>query len=174
MSSTVRVALIADTHGFLDPRVSDRIRGFDVVVHAGDIGSSGVLEALGNHALTIAIRGNNDVGAKWPSQEIEALSELPWVAELDLPGGRLVAVHGHQIADVKRRHQRLRRTYPDARAIVYGHSHRLCIESDESPWIVNPGAAGRARTHGGPSLCLLSASERRWRVRGERFEPLPR
>ena len=54
-------------------------------------------------------------------------------------------VHGHQIVSVERRHGWLRERYPDVRVVVYGHTHRRCIDRSARPWIVNPGAAGRNR-----------------------------
>ena len=71
------------------------------------------------------------------------LASIPWEARLPLPGGLLVVVHGHRVPAADR-HARLRALYPQARAIVYGHSHRLVVDRDASPWVLNPGAAGRA------------------------------
>jgi predicted phosphodiesterase len=68
------------------------------------------------------------------------------------------------------RHAMLRAQFADARAVVYGHSHRLVVGDRETPWILNPGAAGRARTYGGPSCLLLEATTRKWRVESHRFE----
>lgn len=34
----MRIALIADTHGRLDTRIAEAVRGADVLVHAGDVG----------------------------------------------------------------------------------------------------------------------------------------
>ncbi|WP_257388244.1 metallophosphoesterase family protein, partial [Tahibacter caeni] len=85
----------------------------------------------------------------------------------DLPGGRLVVVHGDRWP-ARGRHAALRRAYPAARAVVYGHSHRLVVDTDALPWVLNPGAAGRARTNGGPSCLLLHATAQAWRVLPQR------
>lgn len=154
----MRIALIADTHGHLDEQIVAAIAGCDRIVHAGDVGRGVIeaLEALGR-PLTV-IRGNNDPG------------DVPWpeAAELDLPGGMLTVVHGHQWP-AKNRHARLRAAYPEARAVVCGHSHRQVVDRDEKPWVLNPGAAGRTRTYGGPAGLILTAGERQWRVRVLRF-----
>ncbi|MFM1890995.1 MAG: hypothetical protein RLZ44_72, partial [Pseudomonadota bacterium] len=42
---------------------------------------------------------------------------------------------------------------------------------DAIPWVLNPGAAGRSRTFGGPSCLLLHAGARVWRVETHRFPP---
>jgi putative phosphoesterase len=167
----VRVALIADTHGVLDPRIADAVRRCDFAVHAGDVGSHGVLQALAPRRELVAVAGNNDTIAKWPEQEHAVLSELPEEARLELPGGRLVVVHGDRISPAGQRHARLRRRYAGARLVVYGHSHRLVCDQAGDPWVVNPGAAGRSRTFGGPSMVLLTAGARRWSLEPRRYEP---
>lgn len=145
----MRVLLIADTHGVLDERILERARGCDAVAHAGDIGSAEVLARLRDAcAQIVAVRGNNDVAGKWLRRDHALLDALPETAVLELPGGTLAVVHGDAFSPGVR-HRRLRERFADARAVVYGHSHRLCIDEDAMPWVLNPGAAGRARTYGG-------------------------
>nr|WP_305118975.1 metallophosphoesterase family protein [Tahibacter harae] len=157
--------LVSDTHGRIDARIAALARDCDAVAHAGDVGAAAVLEALG--AQVVAVRGNNDVTAKWAAGEHDRLAALPAEAGLELPGGRLVVVHGDRWPAAGR-HAALRRAFPAARAVVYGHSHQLALDQDALPWILNPGAAGRARTNGGPSCLLLQASERSWQVQAVR------
>lgn len=171
----VTVAIVSDTHGFLDPRIAEIVRACDIAVHAGDIGSQRVLGALKpRRGAVAAVRGNNDVPEKWPESERDALDLLPLECGLDLPGGQLYVVHGDRVGRAKDLHARLRKRYAEARAIVYGHSHRLVCDYAENPWVLNPGAAGRQRTYGGPSCLLLRADAQRWNVEVRRFEPLPR
>ena len=167
-----RVAILSDTHGELDPRIAALTSTCEYAVHAGDIGARRVLDALRPRHATIFVRGNNDTADKWPDAGATWIETIPWEAELSLPGGRLVVVHGHRAGRPASRHEKLRREYPDARVIVYGHSHHLCIDRERRPWVLNPGAAGRSRTFGGPSCCILTASPRRWTVREHRFEKL--
>lgn len=167
----VRVAIIADTHGQLDSRVAARVAAHDVVVHAGDIGARHVIAALAPRlGRIIAVRGNNDTLAKWPRADRHFLERLAPSEIVALPGGALVVVHGDRAGTPATRHQWLRAVYPQARAIVYGHSHRHCLDRAERPWVLNPGAAGRARTFGGPSFISLSAGSARWRARLTQFE----
>ena len=166
----IRVAILADTHGQLDPRVDALVRGCDIAVHGGDIGNAGILARLQPISGRVyAVRGNNDVPRKWPEHERALLDDLPQQATVQLPGGSLVIVHGHQTGAAGR-HLRLRGQYPLARAIVYGHSHRLIADCDATPWVLNPGAAGHARTFGGPSCMILRATETEWRVESHRFD----
>jgi putative phosphoesterase len=170
----LRVAILADTHGHLDPRVAELAATCDIAVHGGDIGNAGVLTALQPRSgRVIAVLGNNDVPGKWPIHERDLVGAVPEVAEIELPGGILIAIHGHQLPAADR-HNRLRRRFRHARAIVYGHSHRLVADQDTIPWILNPGAAGRARTYGGPSCMILSACKHGWILRVERFDAINR
>lgn len=167
----MRVLLLSDTHGALDARIAALARTCDLAVHAGDVGSAGVLAELRDACpQVIAVRGNNDVPAKWPRDQHMELAALGTQAAIDLPGGVLVAIHGDRLA-AQHRHARLRAAFPQARAIVHGHSHRLVIDDAESPWVLNPGAAGRARTFGGPSCLVLTATARHWRIAPARFAP---
>jgi putative phosphoesterase len=166
----IRVAILADTHGQLDPRIDELVRGCDIAVHGGDIGNARVLARLQPMSGRVyAVRGNNDVPRKWPEHERELLAQLPEQTTVSLPGGSLVLVHGHKTAAAGR-HLRLRRQHPSARAIVYGHSHQLVTDCDATPWVLNPGAAGRARTYGGPSCLILQATTTDWQIERYRFE----
>lgn len=166
-----RVAIVSDTHGVLDHRIGEVVGQCDLAVHAGDIGGLAVLAGLVPLSGRVyAVSGNNDTPRSWPSHELAALRHLPEVVQLALPGGCLTVIHGHQ-SPAKGRHAHLRRRFPEVRAVVYGHSHRLAIDRDASPWVLNPGAAGRARTYGGPSCLILTASEEGWVLTVKRFAP---
>jgi putative phosphoesterase len=160
-----RVCLLSDTHGVLDEGVLAVAAGADLVVHAGDIGDAAVLDALqAVCAQLVAVLGNNDVPAKWPPGQRQRLQALPEQARIQLPGGILVVEHGHRVNPAARRHEKLRQRHPDARAIVYGHSHRRVVDRDHTPWVLNPGAAGRARTFGGAGCLQLLVAEGGWRL----------
>ena len=166
----VRLALLSDTHGQLDARIGEVVADADLAVHAGDIMGAAVLAALKPRlGQVLAVRGNNDVPEKWPDSERALLGGIPLALELALPGGNLVVVHGDQAGPAKTRHARLRALYPAARAIAYGHSHQLVCDTAQMPWVLNPGAAGRVRTFGGPSCLILEAEAADWQVRALRF-----
>lgn len=170
----VTVAIVSDTHSVLDPRIAEIVRACDLAVHAGDIGSQRVLHQLRpRRGVVMAVRGNNDVPEKWPEKAWDALDALPFEGVLELPGGRLQVLHGDRAGAAKGLHARLRKRYAEVRAVAYGHSHRLVCDCAETPWILNPGAAGRSRTYGGPSCLVLYAAVHEWRVDERRFELLP-
>jgi putative phosphoesterase len=164
------VLLLSDTHGRLHPGIRNLADKTDCVVHAGDIGHPDVLASLAaGGRRVIAVLGNNDTPGTWPTSARQQLGHYDRVAELALPGGRLVVEHGDRIKAAARRHERLRADHPGARLILYGHSHRQIIDDANTPWVVNPGAAGRSRTYGGAGCVLLTASERRWQLEAFQF-----
>tara|TARA_Y100000031_G_scaffold138883_1_gene165178 strand:- start:296 stop:799 length:504 start_codon:yes stop_codon:yes gene_type:complete len=162
----MKVLVLSDTHGFVDPSIVELARKADLVVHAGDIGRAEVLDCLTpRHGRVLAVAGNNDTEATWPTSDHATLADLPASIKLDLPGGVLAVEHGHRIWDTANYHARLRLKYPEARAIAYGHTHVRKMDTARRPWVLNPGVAGRVRTKGGSSCLLLSIKPDRWRVR---------
>jgi uncharacterized protein len=125
-----RLGLISDTHGLARPEALDALRGSDLIIHAGDIGSPVVLESLAQIAPVRAIRGNIDRGA--------------WAASL--PATDLVELGPHSIYVLH--HLRELDLDPAAAgfaAVVSGHSHQPAIEKRGSVLFVNPGSAGPRR-----------------------------
>ena len=167
----VRVAIISDTHGYIDPKVIDVIRRCDQVVHAGDICGAHVLEQLNQLSSQVtAVAGNNDASGLWPIEETYVVNALPKIAHVQLPGGELVVEHGHRHGMQQPDHASLRHTHAHARVIVYGHTHKMLVDKDETPWVINPGAAGQTRTRGGASCLILTASaSQEWEVEMLRF-----
>ncbi len=163
------VGIVSDTHGTLDERVWRLLADCDLIVHAGDIGAGAILERLESRAPVVAVAGNNDVPGKWNGDH-KRLAALTAAARVDLPGGTLAVVHGHRHGPPARRHARLRGTFPQARLVAYGHSHRLVMDTGATPWVVNPGAAGTRRTGGGPSALLLHVTAGGWRLVPHRFD----
>lgn len=160
-----RVGLLSDTHGVLDPSVAEVMATCDLVLHAGDIGGAGVLDALGESGATVcAVLGNNDVPAKWPSADLARLDTLAEGVTLSLPGGELAMEHGHRVYDTRHYHRRLRERHPAARVVVYGHTHVRRIDTGQTPWVLNPGAAGRERTHGGASCLVIDTTADDWSI----------
>lgn len=161
-----RIALLSDSHGQIVPAVLERLKAAapDLLVHAGDLGAWAVWRELRAIAPLCAVAGNNDTARQWPAGEAAHCAALPEVFTLSLAGGALVVIHGHQFPAVATRHARLRVRFPGVRCIVYGHSHRRCIDSDTQPWVVNPGASGRARAFDGAGAMLLTVSCEAWRI----------
>jgi uncharacterized protein len=132
----VLIAIISDTHL---PRGSRRIpdaclrrlREAHLIVHAGDVSEPAVLDELSRHGPPVhAVHGNVDVAA--------LRERLPEQLELELAGARLAVVH--DAGPAKGRLARLRRRFPEADAVVFGHSHIPLHEQDGDFQIFNPGS----------------------------------
>ena len=161
MSDPIKVSILSDTHGYLDRRIAELVRGCDYAIHAGDIMGAHVLEQLHPRKAVIAVAGNNDHPAFWASDEAEIVSALPKMTDLELPGGTVRIEHGHRLGGFPD-HAQLRWDHAEVKLVVYGHTHKRIIDQQAEPWVVNPGAAGRERTKGGPSCLILHASETEW------------
>lgn len=163
MSDLVTVGIVSDTHGHLDTRIAEVIRGCDYAIHAGDIMGAHILEQLRPKQKVFAVAGNNDHAAVWDAADHRIVNALPSTARLELPGGLVIVEHGHRLGS-QPEHEQFRWDHAEARLIVYGHTHRRVIDQSAEPWVVNPGAAGKIRTKGGPSCLILHASEADWHL----------
>ena len=62
-------------------------------------------------------------------------------------------------------HDGLRKSYPDAKLIIYGHTHIQVCDQEKSPWVVNPGACGHTRNNdGGPCFIKVEINENDWNI----------
>jgi putative phosphoesterase len=136
-SPSLRVGLVADSHGLHDPKLETLLAGCDLVLHAGDVVRPAVLEALARVAPVRAVRGNNDVGP--------AFAALPEVLVEDLGALRALVVHdlGARGRPSPVARALLARHHPDL--VVHGHSHRPGAAVVEGRLVVNPGSCGPRR-----------------------------
>ena len=171
-SCRIHIAVVSDTHGLIDPRISNLVSKCTLAIHAGDIGSASVLNELTpKKGIVVAVKGNNDTEAIWDQTESYLLEFLPLVQHIRLPGGTISVEHGHKVRNTKRYHEELRSRHPDSKLIVFGHTHRKAIDRTQRPWVINPGAAGRVRTHGGPSCLVVEISQNVWNIEQHSFGP---
>jgi putative phosphoesterase len=138
---TVRVGLVSDTHGLMRPEALDALAGSDAIVHAGDVGSADVLQALARIAPVHAVRGNNDGGA-WAAA-------LPQTLSVEIAGTRLFVLHDLATLDFDPHAM-------DVDAVVSGHSQRPTCETRKGILFVNPGSAGPRRFRLPVTLARLS------------------
>ena len=97
MQRKTTVAIVSDTHGFIDPRIAKIVQDCHYAVHAGDVMAASVLDAMRPRSgRVVAVAGNNDISEKWSEFEADIVQQLPHVAELKLPGGILAIEHGHR------------------------------------------------------------------------------
>lgn len=164
------VGILSDTHGAIHPGVLERMNSCDLIVHAGDICGGRVLEQLKPASgKIIAVRGNNDVSQEWQQESPYVLEDLPDEQHIELPGGTLAVIHGHQYWSRENPQEAILAHFPNARVVVYGHSHFVQHEKFDDRWLLNPGAAGNRLNRGGSSCLILRVSEDNWKVEMYRF-----
>ena len=113
------LAVISDTHlprgnRRLPDACLERLRRADAILHAGDLMEAEVLaelQALGPPVH--AVRGNVDSAA--------LQARLPLMRVIEAGGARIGMVH--DAGPAQGRLKRLRTRFPDADAVVFGHSH---------------------------------------------------
>ncbi len=150
-SDPIVVGLISDTHGLLRSSVHEALKGVSLILHAGDVGGSDILDELRIIAPVQAVYGNtDDPGDPELAQEIV----MP-VGDIDVH-----VSHGHELGSPTP--EKLLSSYPQ-QVIVYGHTHRQMIDRADGRLVVNPGAAG-------PKRFNLSASVARLTVTGDKAE----
>jgi putative phosphoesterase len=134
--TTIRIGLIADTHGLFDPAIRRHFAGVNRIIHAGDIGNRGVIERLEDIAPVIAVSGNVDDYDR---------SGFPVEIVIELAGYRIAIRHIISQGGKLTREGRafLEREKPDV--CVFGHTHRPTIERIGEMVLINPGSAGPKR-----------------------------
>jgi putative phosphoesterase len=147
----MRVVVLSDTHAprrwkSCPPAVALRLRGADLILHAGDVCTAAVLAELAQYAPVRAVLGNND------GPDVAAWGAPP-ALELELDGLPVAMVHDSGAA--AGRLARLRRRFPAAGLVVFGHSHIPLDESGDGLRIFNPGSPTDRRRQPQGTIGLL-------------------
>jgi len=129
----MKVGIISDTHGYLDPRVEKIFAGMDHILHAGDIGNPVIELELKFIAPVTVVLGNNDAGLDFKETEALMLGEKKFLL--------------HHIVNPRALSDRIatciRRERPDV--VVFGHTHKKFAESVDGIFYFNPGYAGKPK-----------------------------
>lgn len=150
----VRVAALADTHvpdrvDSIHPRLLDALNAWKVsmILHAGDISSPGVLDALRQVAPVQAAFGNRDFAF---------INRLPLVRHVQVNGVSIALMHGHggwrryfwdkwiylrRGYQFERYQKLLLRAAQGAQVVVFGHTHRVENVTVGGQLLFNPGSA---------------------------------
>jgi putative phosphoesterase len=146
-----RIGVVADTHcpeftAKLPSRLFEVLRDVDAIFHAGDINGEETLAELRQLAPVEAVRGDHD-----------AALALPRSLEVMVEGKRIVIVHGNRSRWIEEPNtllwtlslgyftphlglpRALRRRFPGADAIVFGHTHRSYAQTIDGALLFNPG-----------------------------------
>lgn len=153
----MRVGLVSDTHGLVDPRLPEVLEGAELVLHAGDIVKPEVLAVLREIAPVKAVRGNNDEG-------LPAFARLPETALVEVGALTLLLVHDLGARERPKPPARplLVRHRPEL--VVHGHSHRPGAARVGDTLFVNPGSAGPRRFSLPRTVAMLEVRGRAVRV----------
>ena len=143
------VGLISDTHALMRAEALGALRGVELILHAGDVGTFAVLRELQAIAPVHAVFGNTD----------DPILGLPPRLHLTLGDLNVHVSHGHEVGSPTP--DNLVHRYGAADVIVYGHTHKPLIATRGTTLIVNPGAAGPRRFNLQPSVGLLRVEDRR-------------
>ena len=147
----MRVVVLSDTHGprrwkSCPPAVAEYLRDCDRILHAGDVCTAGVLDELAQYAPVTAVVGNND------GPDVAAWGATS-TAELQIDGFPVAMIHDSGAA--AGRLSRMRRAFPGAGLVVFGHSHIPLAESADGFRLFNPGSPTDRRRQPAGTIGLL-------------------
>ena len=153
----MRIVVLSDTHAprrwkACPPAVAACVRGADLVLHAGDVCTAEVLHELSQYALVHAVLGNND------GPDVAAWGAEPTLM-LDLNGLTVAMIHDSGQAGG--RLARMRRRFPAADVVVFGHSHIPLDQTDGGLRIFNPGSPTDRRRQPNGTLGELTIEDGR-------------
>ncbi|HEY4826163.1 MAG TPA: metallophosphoesterase family protein [Solirubrobacteraceae bacterium] len=137
----MRIAVISDTHlprgtRRLPEDCVARLKAADLIIHAGDLIRLSVLRELEAYGPVAAVHGNVD--------DDEVRRTLPAVTSVEAAGAKIAVIHDAGAA--KGRLARLRRRFPDADAVIFGHSHvPLHEQAADGFQMFNPGSPTERR-----------------------------
>jgi uncharacterized protein len=124
----------------------------DLILHAGDLMDPALLDELAAYAPVRAVRGNLDPPGL----------DLPEALELDVGGISVAMIHNSGRKQGRRR--RLRRRFPEARVVIFGHSHIPFLEDEGGLMLLNPGSPTDRRRQPRHTFALLRAQAGRVRA----------
>ena len=143
----MKILVISDTHGKLNKarKVISRLKGLDLIIHAGDyIADAGIL-AEETGIRTVAVKGNCD--GSMSSDDFETV---------ETEYGDIFVTHGHMYRDIDRLYYAAREH--GCKAAVFGHTHVPVYEETDGMYILNPGSLSRPRDGSNGSYIVLTTT----------------
>jgi len=139
----MKIGVISDTHGFLDPKVTEIFTGVDHILHAGDIGNDSIIVELEAIAPVTAVLGNTDSSPTFRITEVVTLADRKFLVHH--------IVNPHALKEELE--LRVAREKPDV--VVFGHTHNVFCETIGGVLFFNPGSAGKPRFGRGRTAAIL-------------------
>jgi uncharacterized protein len=144
----VKIGVLSDTHGFLDPGIPGLFAGVEHIFHAGDIGAMVIPFELEQIAPVTAVLGNNDGGLNFRETEIVGLAARKFlvhhIVNPNAPGDKIKS--------------RIARERPDV--VVFGHTHKRFCATIAGILFFNPGYSGKSRFGAERSVAILHCDEK--------------
>jgi putative phosphoesterase len=145
-------AVIADTHiprraRTLPENLLPHLKQANLILHAGDLMNLTLLSEMASYAPVRAVKGNLD-----PPE-----LKLPEVLQFEFGGARIAMIHDS--GRKKGRRSRMKRRFPEARVVIFGHSHIPWLEDAEGLLLLNPGSPTDRRRQPEHTFALLWVEE---------------
>jgi putative phosphoesterase len=115
----------------------------DLILHAGDLMDPALLDELAAYAPARAVRGNLD-----PPE-----AGLPETLQFEFGGMGIAMIHDS--GRKRGRWKRMRRRFPGARVVIFGHSHIPWLEDEDGVLLLNPGSPTDRRRQPEHTFALL-------------------
>jgi uncharacterized protein len=144
----VKIGVISDTHGFLDPKIPELFAGVEHILHAGDIGDPFIPFELEQIAPLTIVLGNNDPGMSFKETEVVTLADKKF----------LIHHIVNPLALTDKLKSKIRRARPNV--IVFGHTHKKFCETIGGILFFNPGYAGKPKFGAERGAAILHCDEK--------------
>lgn len=148
----MKIGVISDTHGFLDPKIFKLFAGVEHILHAGDIGFASIILELEDIAPVTAVYGNTDTDLPFKETEVVELA------------ARKFLVHHivNPLAPDDKVKYRITRERPNA--VIFGHTHKRFCETIDGILFFNPGYSGKPKLNLLRSAAILHCDEKEIRA----------
>ncbi len=153
----MKIGVISDTHGYLDPKIFKLFAGVEHILHAGDIGFASIILELEEIAPVTAVYGNTDVDMPFKETEVIEIERQKF----------LVHHIVNPLSPGERVKEKILRAQPNV--VVFGHTHKRFNETLGDILFFNPGYSGKPKFNAERSLAILHLGPKE--IRAE-FMPL--
>jgi len=148
----MKILIVSDTHGHNSDleKVLSKIAPIDALIHCGDVeGQEEHIEAIAG-CPTYIVSGNNDY-----------FSHLDREKEFTIAGYRILLIHGHNYGVTMTTERILEEGRGrQANIVMFGHTHRPCLEQYEDITLLNPGSLSYPRQQGRrPSFMIMEIDQ---------------